>query len=411
MSQKFSISASGAGLALLSLWHRRSSAKIDIAVAAGRRFILTIAVWSLVCIAGCGEKQAGPKGPTFSIRDVASPAEIKGKNYELAPTVTVVDHRYVFEIRSEYGDIPAVGRNMLQLRLHEMKAIERARRMDKEFQLGKGVADGVQSTAQGFRLLVTDPVGTIRNTPAGFQRMVKDKFDSGTRQGAGMIQREIASVIGCDPDTRNPVLKELLEKMTIQRRVGGTPLSLIPYTGGFRVTSRINEEMRSTPPRVINEKIEKELIASGIDEYLSKKFTRENHFTTLQRMLFMEEFRKLGRLPGREQLLHVAVELNSEAEALTALEIARIMVEYHARQPFRRIDYMGLPIGVMDGGSHQLFHSVDYVLPTPAMQEGVRAYREAYPEVETHLIISGTVSDDAKVILDEARISVREGVR
>lgn len=71
----------------------------------------------------------GEPAPVFRAGDVLPREVLRGANYEIEDRVEIKDYGFVFRIRTRYGVIPALGREMLELRLREMGAIERAARL------------------------------------------------------------------------------------------------------------------------------------------------------------------------------------------------------------------------------------------------------------------------------------------
>ena len=353
----------------------------------------------------------GQPALTFDVYDVVDPSLVRGPNYTLGRKVAVVDDMYLFEIQTDFGTIPALSRNMLDLRLFEMAAIERAKALSQDPHLVQGAIDGLHSTGEGLRLLLTNPMGSLARAPTGFERMIKEKRDALTGRGASLAERNMAMHVGCDPETRNPILRALIKNMVIREKVGGAAAKLIPHTSAFRLTTTLRDELASKPPHVLNKQIERELIAHGIDDYLSKKFARERHFTTMQRLLFMEQFRPLSRVTGCEALLQRAVDVDSEAGALAALETARVMAGLHASRGVARIDYMGQPIAILVDGSHVAYHPGDYLAATRKAHEGIAAYRKRYPSSHCELVVSGRLSPEVRRVVEAAGIHLTESAR
>jgi len=349
--------------------------------------------------------------PIFTAKEILPGQIIQGPGYIIENKVQVVDHDYLFKIKTELGTIPALGRNMLDLRLQEMQAIERAKELSNDPEILKGAAGSVGKTIEGTLTLLTDPVGSLKRAPKGFGRMIKSKLDSADRRAGGAKRREFAARIGCDPETRNPVLKFLLDEISTRHKIGGFAAKFIPYTGVLRMTMDIKQQVETQPPHVINERIEGELAGMGIGKYLREKFCKEEKFTTAQRLIFMSYFRLLRNIQNFDSVLKAAVEVESEAEALGIIETAKVLSGLHGKKAINRMEYRGLPIAFMADGAHVIYAPFDYVIDTREVRDAVAGYRKDYPHTPCELIVSGKVSPAAKRTFTAANIKVTENAR
>jgi len=384
--------------------------------------------WTSRCIAallaatlaagGCGPSDpaaefrnslAGPAGPTFKVADAVDESKLSGPDYTLGPTVTVYEDKYLFEIRTGDDVILAFGRNMFDLRLNELAAIQRARELGGASRVLEGTTDTAGDILAGAGTVLFDPVGTFVGIPWGFGRVVADELDATFGDSAGRNQRELAARLGCDAETRNPVLKRLIQSLLLQKGIGSLPVMVVPYTGGFMLVTWIQEELVSKSPRTISEEIEAELVSAGVNPYLATKFAFDPHFTTLQRLLFREQFRELMDVGDWNVLLIEAVESRNEAEVLAALETARMLADLHAERPIARLEHMGHPIAVLADGSHAICYSADYIVGSEAMAAAMTAYRQRYPEAPTEFICPGDVSAEARGIFERLSVTVAEG--
>lgn len=374
----------------------------------------------VLAVAGCGPEDpaaefrnslGGPAGPTFKVEEVVAAEKfsaLAGPDYALAPTVTVYEDKYLFDLQTPDGQILALGRNMFDLRLNEIAAIERAREMGGVSHVFEGTTDAAGNIIGGVGALLLDPVGTFERVPEGIDRVVDDEWDSTFGNTAGKNQRVLAARLGCDPESRNPILQDLMFGLRLQKGIGSLPVMVVPYTGGFTLVTWMQAEMTNKPPRVISEEIEAELVEDGIDPELAKTFSLKQHFTTLQRLMFMEQYRKLNGLAGAEVLLTEAVESRNEAEALAAMETARMLADLHGETPIVRLDHLDHPIAVLDDGSTAVCYSADYIVGDDRLATRMRVFRDRYPDGAMAFVCSGRVSPEAQVIFDALNIDVVE---
>jgi hypothetical protein len=350
----------------------------------------------------------GPAGPTFKVAEVVAAEKLDGPNYTLAPTVTVYENKYLFDIQTPDGKILALGHNMFDLRLNELAAIQRAHELGGVSHVFEGTTDAAGNIIGGVGTLLLDPVGTFGRAPEGLDRIIDDEWDSTFGPAAGLRQRVLAARLGCDPESRNPVLQDLMFDLRLQKGIGSLPMMVVPYTGGFTLVTWMQEEMTNKPPRVISEETEAELVADGIDPTLARKFSLERHFTTLQRLMFMEQYRKLSGVEGADVLLTEAVESRNEAEALAALETTRMLADRHAETPIAKLDHMGHPIAVLANGSTVLCYSADYIVADDKLAAAINSYRDRYADHHMEFVCSGKVSPEAREALSGLDIAVAE---
>ncbi len=428
----------------------------------GRRRLTTAAVLgALACLLlGCqqpfrlwpdtfGANAPAADGQVLEVAAVLPAAQRSGPGYTVAPEAPVVGHNAMFRIQTRYGIVPAHGRNMLELRCYETRCTEEAAKIRGVRQILEGALASLDETVEGAETLLLDPAGSIRRAPKGLDRMVRSKLDwAGLRSGTPE-RRQLAVSLGCDPETNNPVLSWMLNEIEIQQLIGSVPVQFIPYTGIFRLTADITDEVASTPPHELNERIEKELAAEGAGENLRRDFCRCGHFTTVERLLFMNQYRRLKGVTNRDALLRFAVEGDSETDALGTIEMAYALAAVHARRaivgfadrglpvrgpraprstgplglPSLPIPGLtskpatvqggrgGLPVAILREGSHVIYAPFDCLEKTAALEEAAKDYRAALARKPTALICSGRVMPDARRLLETAGLTVHEHAR
>ncbi len=278
------------------------------------RDALALSIAAVALVAG---PRAG-RAQTFRASDLLKPGVLTGEGYTIEDSVTLVDNDYRFVLRTPYGRIPAQGIDMLELRLVEMGAIARARQMSDQPQVVMGIMDSFKKTGDGLESLITDPLGTVSDVPRGFGSKLASLTHKSTYKGGGEARRKLAAQLGCDPETRNPVLKKLLEELVIRRGIGEglTSVATIGLTGGaaiaargagvLQTTAEMQDALRTTPLYQINEGIRSDLERLGVDAYLAEQFTENDRFTTLQRMQFVRPLKQLAGVQGLGRLVGAA---------------------------------------------------------------------------------------------------------
>ncbi len=351
--------------------------------------------------------------PIFRVQEVVSAEVLQGPDYVIAQDVPVRDYKYLFTIRTSYGEITALGRNMLEQRLREMHAIESARSLSDDPQLINGFVETLKETPQGVKLLLTDPGGTLLRAPKGFQRMASNLFDPKNQRAGGEERRRFAVQIGCDPETTNPILTAMLNDLTLRKSIGKTGTNLgmhvvLPGLGLLATTKDFKEQLVNRSPAEINGAIERELLAMGVWEPVAAQFCRERSYTTLQRMIFMEHLRAVKRVENMQYLVYRATNAYNEAEGLGVIREMQMIRSLHERHGIARIDLQGLPVAMLQNGSTVIVNASDYTHDTQDFRAAISAFRRVRPNDPAIFLTAGVVSQRTRAALDGFYIQVVE---
>lgn len=344
--------------------------------------------------------------PVFRIQDVLSDEIIQGPGYVISVDVPVQDYKYLFTIRTPYGEIQAQGRNMLELRLRELYAIENAGKLVRDPQLFNGFVETLKETPQGVKVMFTDPGGTLLRAPKGLQRMASNVLDPQNYRAGSEERRKFAAQIGCDPETTNPALVSLLDNLAIRKGIGktGTNVGLhvvLPGLGLLATTQDFKEQLVQQTPAEINGSIERELLAMGVWEPVARQFCRERSYTTLQRMIFMEHLRTIKQVENVQFLVLRATTAYNEAEGLGVISEMQLLRTLHQQDGIARIDLQGLPVAILPNGNVVVVNASDFVHDTQDLRDAISGFRRARPNDPAVFMTSGHVSPRAQRTLTD----------
>jgi len=372
---------------------------------------------------GCSTTPRAPAGrfrvkegaPVFAVNEVLEKEIIRGSNYRLGERVQVQEYQYVFTVMSDFGEITASGRHMLGLRLQELKSIEAAQKLSKHPRIVDGILSPLRDTEKGLDLIINEPFESIERAEKSFGLMVDQYTDPADRRAGTPSRRKLAVELECDPETRNPVLKKLLDELTMFE-LGGSLLTQgamflipIPGLGVFAMTAQTKELIINSPPSVINGQIDSELEAAGVESSIRSQFRKSSAFTTVQRLQLMEQFRALEGVWNRGALIEVAAKAHTEAEALSSIHKGKMLADIRKRKPIRLLKFVGLfPLAVLNNETHVLICPYDYVTSTREVDNYVDAYRASNPNVTTELVTAGRVSPAVLKKVESARIRIVE---
>lgn len=362
---------------------------------------------------GPGSLPPGKPGPTFDVDSLLPARVIHGDNYVIERPVQVLDDRFVFRIRTRYGVILAHGMDMLDLRLREMYSIRLAESIRNDAHLQTGIAEGLRKTGQGLGQLLTDPGGTLLRAPEGVREMVTEKLDPADSRAGSLARRKLAAQVRCDPETNNPVLKWLLDEMSLKQDVGdfatGTALGLVvpvPGVGLLSTTADMEQMLATTPPHAVNQTIGERLEQMGLDPALCRRFCTDGNYTTLERLIFLQYFQPLRGIAGLPVVLESMVNVRTEAEALGRIHEVRIWAQLNNHRPIRQFVKAPSSAAVLKDGALAIVSTADYLTDAQDVVRTAAQYRIARRDATVILYTTARLSAQAQTALRAAGIEL-----
>lgn len=358
-------------------------------------------------------RSQGEMALTFSASLILPKEILRGPNYQIAERVPVEEYQYVLTVNSDFGTITARGRDMLYLRLRELKSIEAAQKLNKDPHLVNGILTPLKDTEKGLKLFITEPLESLERAPKGIDLMVNQYIDPADQRAGSPDRRKLATELDCDPETANPVLKKLLDEMTLELFGGSlltqTAMFFVPGLSVPAATAQMKEIIAKSPPSVINNEINGELEAAGVEKSIRSRFHYSTAFTTMQRLQLIDQFRALDGVQNRTALIEVAAKAHTEAEALSSIRKGKMLADIRKRKPIQLLKFIGLfPLAVLSNGTHVLVCPYDYVTNTREVVDSVGEYRASNPNVTTVLVTAGRVSPAARKTIESADIRIVE---
>jgi hypothetical protein len=358
-------------------------------------------------------RSQGEKVLTQSTSSILPKEILRGSNYRIAENVQVEEYQYGFTIKSDFGEITANGRHMLDLRLRELKSIEDAQKLTKDPHLVDGILSPLKDTEKGLELIINEPFKSLERAPEGLNLMVNQYTDPADRRAGSPDRRKIAAKLDCDPETTNPVLKKLLDKMTLEMFTGSlltqAAMSFVPGLSVPATTAKMKELIVNSPPSVINKQIDTELEAAGVEKSIRSRFRYSTAFTTVQRLQLMKQFRALRGVQNRAVLIEIAAKAHTEVEALSAIYKGKMLADIQQRQRIWLLKFAELfPLVVLGNGTNVLVCPYDYVTSTQELEQYIDMHRASNPNVTTVLTIAGRISPAARETIESAGIRIVE---
>ena len=349
--------------------------------------------------------------------DKLIPAPLRsGEGFAVEDPVATDGYFGIYRLRSEHGIFECHGKEMLAIRIDELRAIREIEAINQGEAFlkaaGKAVAKPIEATAK----LVRDPKGTIEKVPHGvaslFQRAGKglEKAGKAVAGGAENIRRKMdgeevepgpafswrewtpgfsknrnqwAAQLRVDPYTSNPVLAGKLDQITAVTfstdLVTGIGVGMVAPPLGM--VGSVDKFVLTEPPEEVRARVTRELAALGIPPATVEAIFANPVFTPTLQARFAKA---LGSLSGAAKL-EAAVDLAAGAQSETQVRFLCACLESLASKRSSPDAYQSLvaiaplPAVVRADGSLLVPAPLD-VLPWTVATEAFVKRAEAYPK-------------------------------
>lgn len=348
----------------------------------------------------------------FRTADLLPADIITGPNYELDPVTRLQDGRFVFLIRTPWGQLSAHGRAMLELRLNEMHAIERAMKLSRDPHLVRGFLGTLEDSRRGAAVILTDPIGSVLRVPQGLGATLNDHVHPQNRRSGNETRRRLAVELDCDPETSNPILAALLDWIAARKGAGSLAgkaglslmvpgLALVPASAQFR------EQLATRQPSEINAQIERELILAGYAPDMSRTLCRQSQYTTLQRLQILSQLTPLKSLSQHDVLLRRVVSARTPSDGVTTLRELVVVNQLHESSPIEAIIDGRFLTAVTRDRSRRIVCADDYLLLTKSLADFTETHVAMFGGQPTEWAGDAGISVAAGTILASAGIRRR----
>jgi hypothetical protein len=333
------------------------------------------------CAADCGSESE----PALHAPALVPPALLSGPNFKVVPEVEVRGYMARFLIDTPYGPLHADSVELLAVRVAEIPAIEALDRASKSGAFAHAVAERGRKTGAAIVNVVSHPIDTITGLPEGVVRFVRRQLDAwggraqsladqtsrhaenngdpyrapagpmtagredpgdddpareakknralyaraGSEAGRqarrylkyNQQRREMAKLLGVDPNSTNPILNDKLDALA-WAAVGGNfsaGAALGEITGSAAAvisdTGKLNQYVLELDPEQLRETLHRRLQAYCSDDYSIRSFLRRGAFTDTLRTALIDSVEKLDVHDGCNELIELAATTRSEVEA------------------------------------------------------------------------------------------------
>lgn len=352
----------------------------------------------------------------------ALPAEIaSGTDYRVDDPVRSDGLMNHYSLQSRFGSFEVNGRALLEIRIREIGALAELERISKSEVFLKAVGRSVTAPVETVVDVVTNPIGTVTGIPKGVANLFRTyklktreatsssprekkadgkESDASGKDGAATSDAESYAMrylgvsgaerrwyakLGVDPYTTNQALRSSVNKVArIDATAGfGLRFAGIPSIPGIGVVRTGMDAIWREDPVVIRERNRKFLSSIAIDKEETSRFENNLWLGPTYQLAILEMTRALDGIDGRDELIHRAVEVASEVEALTLVESIGLLVRLHQKSPL--VEILGgirLPAARTTDGRLVVCAGFESVYWTERVAEGARGIEHAYRDAE-----------------------------
>jgi hypothetical protein len=322
--------------------------------------------------------------PVLSAPTLAPAALLSGPGYRVVPEVRVRGYMADFLIDTKFGPLRADSVELLSVRISEIPAMEALDRASRTDAFSHAIAERGRKTGSAILHVVEHPVDTITGLPLGVVRYINAKWKSFTgkaeslsdrstkefenkgdafrapsgpmtadrdappiegyppdkknrawysrveseaeREGKRQLKynserRDMVKMLGIDPNTTNPIIREKLDDLAWAAVVGnfsaGAALGTI--TGGaanvVTWTGRLNQYVLEKTPEDLREENRERMAKYCSDDFAVRQFLRRGGFNDRLRTALAQSYDKLKPQSGCNELVELAATTRGEVEA------------------------------------------------------------------------------------------------
>jgi hypothetical protein len=353
----------------------------------------TVAALVLACT--LAHAQDSEPEPVLPAAALVQPALLSGPDFHVVPEVAVRGYLADFLIDTKYGPLHADSVELLAIRVAELPALDALERASRSGAFAHALAERGRKTGRALVNVFAHPIDTITGLPAGVARFLGHEWelwsgraqtlaDRGSREfenkgdpyrappgpmtagrdaapdatepppekknrawyaraGAesarearrylkyGQQRREMAKVLGVDPNSTNPLLNERLDRLAWAavwgNFSGGAALGEITGTAGqvLSYTGKIDQYVYDLEPEQLRARNEQRLLAHCSDAFAVRQFLRRGGFTDTLRTALIDEWEKLKPAAGCNELIELAATTQGEVEARYLIDALKLI--------------------------------------------------------------------------------------
>lgn len=366
---------------------------------------------------------------------------LTGSGYRIATPTRLKGFLGQYRIDSDWGVLEAEGTELLRLRVAEMPALARLDGVTGSAVFADAIAQSLKRSGRSLVRVVTSPVETVKGIPAGLGRMLtrtaagvrrtaqsvadavsRERDDGASAAGAASgapnsakevlglnkARRSLARELGIDPYSSNPLLQQRLEDLAWAAMAGGVSIDIAvgALSGGagqvLSVSGRLDNLVWELPPTEIRDRVERRLLARGLDATAVRGCLAAPAFTPTLQLRWADALDALGQPAGESGVLALCASVRGEVHMRFLIQ--QLEMQADASDPASELIALEQSIAARTkSGIYRVTLPVDHLSWTEALQQ-----RDSAPS-KRQLWIAGSVSRLAARELRRAGWQVQAG--
>jgi len=408
------------------------------------RFALVAVSVALSCTGKAGA-QTYEATPTLDAARLVQPELLQGRHFKVRPQANVGGFLARFDIESAYGNITAVGTEMLRVRVSEMPALQTLRDVSQSKAFVDALARSAKAPVDFAKSVATDPKQASANVANGVSQLFVDvgrAVDHGTdyvgdkasdvsrhksdAHGSGVApnddvlgynkaKREWARKLGVDPYSTNPLLQERLAMVARATFAGNFSGGLVtgavlgPLQYAVDLDHATRDAVWDLSPSELQARNESRLAEMGIAGRGVRDLFRTPSFTPTVATSLVAALGDLKSVRDKRAVIDAAPKMLSEVQARYLRNAVRMLALYsESKDAVVEIGMSGrVLVGQTRGGLLIVPAAVDYI----RWSQEVAAFvaRNDLPAGRRTLVVTGTLSETAKRELTSRGWQIDEG--
>ncbi len=429
---------------------------------ARRRLVPWSLVVGLVPPAALWSQDGFETPDSFKASALLKPGQLKGPHHQVAEEVPTERFYHEFTIRSDFGEMHAMGLSLLHVRLAEVDGLARLKEVSKSEVFVQAAGQSLAAASKGVVNVAKDPVGTAKGIGGGLKRFganlgrkskraADSAVDAATKdeeekkqeaegQASGQpeasttdkvkatgaavtysvlgvtgAQRRWAQKVGVDPYTTNPILRDALEEIGKVDAAGHLATKIVvPIPAVVTVTADVGDLVWGKDPEALLKLNEAHLKELGVESKVAGELARNSSISLSSQTRLVAALHTV-KAQGTADYVDTARLADTEREGLFYVESAEMMQALHAQDRVARIltDSIAL-VARTASGSAVLLLPLDSVVWTRRYEEQLNEITErARKELGARRLeirLTGGMSDRARTGTQALGWSVKEGV-
>jgi hypothetical protein len=353
-------------------------------------------------------KDAYEAPPTVHTADLVPASVLAGPRYKVDPMAPTDGFVGFFRIHSDFGDFECAGREMLYTRIDEIRALAELERISRTKAFIDAAKGAVEEPVKAAVKIVSHPVDTVIDTPAGvarfFGKVASGAGDAGkgvahivkpdeskagkpkpppSREdpiGYNKARSEWARKLGVDPYTTNRVLAVELNHLGMisfsTDKVAGAGIGFA--TGGLGPIASyiswlpdLDEHILTAPPADVAVINARKLASLGVPKPAMKPLLENDWMSPTLQSRFVNALVRLKGASNAAAIVALADAVESEEQARFLCRSLEMLAHYHEKvAPLRELrPYFGVPAGVASDGTLVAAAGVDLLAWTKLTAE------------------------------------------